>query len=64
MLASGLWRGAYTGPLHPGDTVENSFTLWADFCDDQPDADRAVHRPCRSRSGWWWRGVLRVLRLL
>ena len=44
ILASGLWRGADTGPLHAGDTVENGFALWADSYDDQPDADRAAHK--------------------
>ena len=44
VLASGLWRGADTGPLHAGDTVENGFALWADSYDDQPDADRAAHK--------------------
>jgi hypothetical protein len=44
VLASGLWRGADTGQLHVGDTVENGFALWADSYDDQPDADRAAHK--------------------
>ena len=44
VLASGIWRGADTGPLHAGDTVENGFALWADSYDDQPDADRAAHK--------------------
>ena len=44
ILASGIWRGADTGPLHAGDTVENGFALWADSYDDQPDADRAAHK--------------------
>ena len=44
VLASGLWRGADTGPLHTGDTVENGFALWADSYDDQPDADRLAHK--------------------
>ena len=44
VLASGIWRGAETGPLHSGDTVENGFALWADSYDDQSDADRAAHR--------------------
>ena len=44
VLASGVWRGADTGPLHAGDTVENGFALWADSYDDQPDADRAAHK--------------------
>ena len=44
VLASGIWRGADTGPLHQGDTVENGFALWADSYDDQSDADRAAHK--------------------
>ena len=44
VLASGIWRGADTGPLSAGDTVENGFALWADSYDDQPDADRAAHK--------------------
>ena len=44
VLASGLWRGAETGPLHAGDTVENGFALWADSYDNQSDADRAAHK--------------------
>ncbi len=44
ILASGSWRGADTGPLSAGDTVENGFALWADSYDDQSDADRAAHK--------------------
>ena len=44
VLASGLWRGVDTGPLSPGDSVENGFALWADSYDDQPDADRMAHK--------------------
>ena len=44
ILASGPWRGADTGPLSAGDTVENGFALWADSYDDQSDADRAAHK--------------------
>ena len=44
VLASGIWRGADTGPLHSGDTVENGFALWADSYDEQSDADRAAHK--------------------
>ena len=44
VLASGIWRGADTGPLRAGDTVENGFALWADSYDDQSDADRAAHK--------------------
>ena len=44
VLASGLWRGAETGPLLAGDTVENGFALWADSYDNQSDADRAAHK--------------------
>ena len=51
VLASGLWRGADTGPLHAGDTVENGFALWADSYDDQPDADRAAHKAVPVQAG-------------
>ena len=51
VLASGLWRGADTGPLHAGDTVENGFALRADSCDDQPDADRAAHKAVPINAG-------------
>ncbi len=44
VLASGLWRGIDTGPLSPGDSVENGFALWADSYDNQPDADRMAHK--------------------
>ena len=44
ILASALWRGADTGPLKAGDTVENGFALWADSYDTQSDADRAAHK--------------------
>lgn len=44
VLASGPWRGNAIGPVSPGDTVENGFTLWADSYDRQSDADRADHK--------------------
>ena len=44
ILASAPWRGADTGPLKAGDTVENGFALWADSYDRQSDADRAAHK--------------------
>jgi len=44
ILASGVWRGADTGPLAAGGTVENGFALWADSYDNQSGADRAAHR--------------------
>ena len=51
VLASGIWRGADTGPLRAGDTVENGCALWADSCDDQPDADRAAYKAVPVRAG-------------
>ena len=51
VLASGVWRGADTGPLSAGDTVENGFVLWADSYDDQPDADRAAHKAVPVNAG-------------
>lgn len=44
VLATGSWRGNRIGPVEPGDTVENGFTLWADSYDRQSDADRADHK--------------------
>lgn len=44
VLATGSWRGNRIGPVEPGDTIENGFTLWADSFDQQSDADRAEHK--------------------
>ena len=44
VLATGSWRGNRIGPVEPGDTIENGFTLWADSYDQQSDADRAEHK--------------------
>ena len=44
VLVSGLWRGADTGSLHAGDTVDNGFALWVAPYDNQSDVDRAAHK--------------------
>ena len=44
ILSTTTWHGTPSGPISPGDTIENGFALWADSYDDQSPADRAAHK--------------------